>query len=68
MSKKSVDPLDLIPSGGGYQYYCTECQKIFRYKNLKVKKVDKCHYMTCPECSELVLDLHDNRNRYNRKK
>ena len=58
--KKKVDPLDLIKIGGGWSYYCIDCDKKYRYKQL-LPKLERSHemfyFMTCPQCGEMVIDL-----------
>ena len=57
--KKQLDPLDLIKSGGGWHYWCTECSKKFRFKQLiPTDDLNKIfQYLACPECGEIILDL-----------
>lgn len=58
--KKKIDPLDLIKTGGGWSFYCTDCDKKYRYKQLtpKLVKGEMFYFMNCPQCNEMVVDLN----------
>lgn len=41
----------------GFPFYCAECNKFYRWKQLKEKMYDLFIAMTCPKCGDWVEDL-----------
>ena len=48
---------DEIKIRKGFNYYCVECDKAFRYAKTVEKKDKLWNWLTCPDCGEILTDL-----------